>query len=319
MTKPLDQIGDKHIKRPMNAYMVWSRKERRRIAEECPRMLNSEISKRLGTEWNLLPVEKKKPYIDEAKRLRMEHKKEHPEYKYQPKRKPKTMNKLKRAFDNPFFDSLNGYPQMNFSSKFSLPSPPVLFPMAPFPGDSTAGATCSSVIQSYATVTPAYHHAGRSIGTSPSDDQFHLGSGMPEYNLQGYQPPFQHMAPPATSPTGDNSATRNRGNEEELRANGQEFRANSQEFRVNGQEFRANDQEFHANSQEFRANGQEFCANGQEFLASDENAHKIKLERQAEARYLNGAYNMNAAEMNFGASSSSHFNYMGQQFSHGYQ
>jgi|ERR1712179_629184 len=77
------------IKRPMNAFMVFSHYERKKIIEVQPDIHNAEISKRLGKKWKELAEKEKHPYIQEAERLRLLHLQEYPGYKYQPKKKLK--------------------------------------------------------------------------------------------------------------------------------------------------------------------------------------------------------------------------------------
>ena len=74
----------------MNAFMVWSQLERRKIIEVTPDKHNAEISKELGRRWKLLPEMDRQPFIDEAERLRILHQKEYPDYKYKPRKKPKS-------------------------------------------------------------------------------------------------------------------------------------------------------------------------------------------------------------------------------------
>ena len=71
----------------MNAFMRWSQIERKKIIENFPDAHNAEISKNLGKKWRTLSEEEKRPFIEEAEKLKILHLKEYPNYKYRPKKK----------------------------------------------------------------------------------------------------------------------------------------------------------------------------------------------------------------------------------------
>lgn len=71
----------------MNAFMRWSQIERKKIIENYPDAHNAEISKNLGKKWRTLSEEEKRPFIEEAEKLKILHLKEYPNYKYKPKKK----------------------------------------------------------------------------------------------------------------------------------------------------------------------------------------------------------------------------------------
>ena len=85
--KTLKAIKIPHIKRPMNSFMLWSKKYRLNVSRQNSSLDNANISIILGKIWNTLSIAEREIYDIEALKIKNQFYLDNPGYIYKPIKK----------------------------------------------------------------------------------------------------------------------------------------------------------------------------------------------------------------------------------------
>ncbi|XP_077365200.1 transcription factor SOX-17 [Festucalex cinctus] len=187
--------SEPRIRRPMNAFMVWAKDERKRLAQQNPDLHNAELSKMLGKSWKSLPVADKQPFVEEAERLRVQHMQDHPNYKYRPRRR-KQVKRIKRL-DSGFLlhgaserrgDAVGAGPAYHEHTGF--PPPPPQQHLAHYRSDPLGGPSYESYSLPTPDTSPLDAVDADAMLFPPQEDCSHM---MYAYHPQAGE--YQHQEP----------------------------------------------------------------------------------------------------------------------------
>ncbi|XP_069552358.1 SRY-box transcription factor 32 [Brachyistius frenatus] len=180
------------VRRPLNAFIIWTKDERRRLAQLNPDLENTDLSKILGKTWKAMSLSEKRPYMQEAERLRVQHTVDYPNYKYKPRRKKhlKRSSKPQTAESSVPFLCSSGY-SVPYNLTYLLQNQQQTFPKTPtFPNPPAHVAPLHS---SYAN-TPVYPDRAAAANIFSNNPVMHLNPpASPAEPLVYFGPQYGHM------------------------------------------------------------------------------------------------------------------------------
>ncbi|XP_069804645.1 protein capicua homolog isoform X4 [Dendropsophus ebraccatus] len=91
-----------HIRRPMNAFMIFSKRHRALVHQRHPNQDNRTVSKILGEWWYALGTKEKQKYHDLAFQVKEAHFKAHPDWKWCNKDRKKSSSDVKQVMPGPW-------------------------------------------------------------------------------------------------------------------------------------------------------------------------------------------------------------------------
>jgi len=208
------------VKRPMNAFLLWARGERKRVSSDGYGVSQTSLSKLLGETWRFdrisltihffdflfnyfrnMSVEEKQPFLDMAETLKRQHHIDHPDYKFKPKQRSTNVNKSTFKKTQSFNDSTlisspphctSSFSSNSYSSQSSSLSPPpsLSSQITPHPIQSNVLAMCQAIIPS----------------TENNHDWFYQLTGQPQSVILAPIPPQSQRT--QTSPVSSRRAVR---------------------------------------------------------------------------------------------------------------
>ncbi|CAF1622765.1 unnamed protein product [Adineta ricciae] len=199
-TQPKKRVRPGHVKRPMNAFMVFSQIERRKMVQLAPHLPNADISKCCGAKWKRMSLRERQPYMEESERLKHLHARQYPTYKYQPRKRNKTSQST----------SSISHPHPAAASSSSSPPPPSIMPTIPPqlpavpkeqpqtpPPSLPQPSSSSSGISSSSTSLPSNSNDPISLLVATLFDQklAMFASNFQQFNIDHLQ---YHFTPPNT-------------------------------------------------------------------------------------------------------------------------